>query len=135
MEKPQAVESETVVFTPAEPIVIKTKKKKKFKYSRGLKDFQRTSRRMSKVSSRMARAFSKGIDTFRKESDKSARKKRDGAIRDFGLNVARGMSKSLRITSDVPYDLARAFDQRSSRRRVKRQIKGSARLARMMRIR
>src|SRR6266536_3538316 len=75
------------------PIVVKSKKKKKYRYSRGLKDLQRTGRSMTKVSSRLSRAVSKGVDTYRKSADKSARKKRDGAIRDFGLNAAKGLSK------------------------------------------
>jgi len=71
------------------PVVFKTKKKKKYKYSRGLKDLQRSSRGVAKVSSRLARSVVKGMDAYRKASDKSARKKRDGAIRDFPLNIAK----------------------------------------------
>ncbi len=117
------------------PIVIKTKKRKKYKYSRGLKDIQMSSRGVAKVSSRLARSVSSGLDTYRKASDKSARKKRDGAIRDFGLNVAKGLSKSLRTSSHVPYDLARAMNQRGSRRMLRGQIRAASRLARVLRIR
>ena len=117
------------------PIVIKTKKKKKFKYSRGLKDLQKSSRSTAKISSRLARSVSKGMDEYRKASDKSARKKRDGAIRDFGVNMAKGFSKSLRESSRMPYDLARAMDQRGSRRIVRRQIRAASRMARLLRIR
>jgi len=117
------------------PIVIKSKKKKKYKYSRGLKDLQKTSRGVAKASARLARSTWKGMDAFRKANDKSARKKRDGAIRDFGLNVAKGFSKSLRASSRVPYDLAQAVDQRGSRRMLRRQIRSASRLARLLRIR
>jgi hypothetical protein len=117
------------------PVVFKTKKKKKYKYSRGLKDFQKSSRGIAKVSSRLARSVVKGMDAYRKGSDKSARKKRDGAIRDFGLNMAKGLSKSLRTSSRAPYGLARAMDQRGSRRMARRQIRATSRLARLLRIR
>ena len=117
------------------PIVLKPKKKKKFKYTRGLGDFQRTGRRVSKVAAKVAKASAKAISVFRKESDKSAAKKRDGALRDLGLNSAKGLSKSLRVASSLPYDVAKAFDRRSSRRVIRRQIKGAARMARLMRAR
>ncbi len=113
------------------PVVFKTKKKKKYKYSRGLKDLQRSSRGVAKVSSRLARSVVKGMDAYRKASDKSARKKRDGAIRD----IAKGLSKSLRASSRVPYDLARVMDQRGTRRTARRQVRTASRLARLLRIR
>ncbi len=122
-------------LTALEPIVIKTKKKKKFKYSRGLKDLQKSSRSVSKVSSRLARSVSKGMEAYRKASDKSARKKRDGAIRDFGLNMAKGASKTLRESSRTPYDLARAMSTRGSRRLVRRQVRAASRMARLLRFR
>jgi hypothetical protein len=117
------------------PIVIKAKKKKKYKYSRGLKDLQQSGRKMSRVSSRLVRAMSKGMDTYRKASDKSARKKRDGAMRDFGLNVAKGMSKSLRESSRTPFDIALALNGRTSRKMIRRQVRATARLGRLFRVR
>jgi len=136
METPDTpIEHEDIGDQSLKPIVIKSGKKKKFKYTRGLGDFQKTSRRASKVAGKMARASAKGIETFRKASDKSARKKRDGALRDFGLNAAKGVSKSLRVASSTPYDIAKAFDRRSSRRLIRRQIKTAARMARLMRMR
>src|SRR5258708_1943582 len=119
-----------------QPIVLKPqKKKKKYKYSKGLKDLQRSGRGASKVSSRLTRSVVKGMDAYRKASDKSARKKRDGAIRDFGLNIAKGASKSLKASSRLPYDLARAMDQRCSPRTVRRQVRAASRMARLLRIR
>ena len=115
------------------PIVIKSKGKKKRKYSRGLKEFQQNGRSLAKVSDDLARSVSKGIQTYRKASDKSARKKRDGSMRDFGLNLAKGLSKSLRASSSVPEDLAQAMMGRgSSRRRMKRQMRVTARLNRRL---
>ena len=118
------------------PIVIDLKKKKKKrKYSRGLKDFQRSGRSMTKISSRLTRAVAQGVDTFAKASDKSAGKKRDGAMRDFGLNMAKGFSKTLRKSSRTPLDLAKALDRGSLRRSRRRSIKVTSRMARAMRLR
>src|SRR5258706_546208 len=95
--------SEPVHVGMPKPIVVKTKKKKKYKYSRGLKDLQVSGRKVNKASSRLVKAVAKGMTEYRKASDKSARKKRDGAIRDFGLNVAKGMGKGLRPSSGIAW--------------------------------
>src|SRR5690349_19554638 len=94
------------------PIVINLKKKKKKKYSRGLKDLQLTGRGITRVSSRIASAVYKGMQAFRKASDKSAGKKRDGALRDLVLNMGKASSKSLRVVSGVPRDLTKALNRR-----------------------
>ncbi len=114
------------------PIVVDTKKKKKKKYTKGLKDLQVSTRRVSAVSNDVARSVAKGIKAYQKASDKSAEKKRDGALRDMGLNVAKGLGKSLRAASDVPSDLAKAMDTRGMRRSRRRQAKALARLGRML---
>lgn len=119
----------------SKPIVINVKKKKKRKYSGGLKDMQLAGRRMSKVSSRMARSLTEGIDAYRKASDKSTRKKRDGALRDFNINVAKGISRSLRESSRMPFDLAKSMDTRGSRRIIRRQIRAVSRIGRIFRLR
>lgn len=128
--------SEPVVDAePMQPMVIKAKKKKKYKYSRGLKELQRSGRGVTKVSSRLVRSVAKGMDAYRKASKKSAGKKRDGAIRDFGLNAAKGLSKSLRSSSRTPYELAKVFNRRGSRRLMRRQIRATSRMARLLRFR
>lgn len=113
----------------------KKKKNKKIKYSRGLKDLQQSGRSLTRISARVARASAKGMETYLKASDKSARKKRDGAMLDFGENVARGASKTIRLSSRVPIDIARALTPASTRKRMRRQLKASARVARAFRIR
>jgi hypothetical protein len=117
------------------PIVINVKKKKKRRYSRGLKGMQVAGRRASRVSSRMVRAVSKGMGAYRKAADKSARRKRDGVIHDFGRNAAKGLSRSLRASSDLPLDLAQALETGGSRRILRRQIRAAARFSRVLRFR
>jgi hypothetical protein len=126
---------EQPLFDLSRPIVMKTKKKKKRRYSRGLRDVQVAGRRMTRVSSRTARAVVKGMNAFRKASDKSARRKRDGVIRDFGLNAAKGMTRSLRASSRIPLDFAKAFDTRASRRFVRLQLRAASRFGRVLRFR
>jgi hypothetical protein len=119
-----------------QPIVINVKKKnKKRKYSRGLKEFQVSGRRVTRTTSRMMRAVTKGVDGFRKASDKSARRKRDGAVRDFGLNAAKGMSRSLRASSRIPLEMAKTLDTRMSRRFVRLQLRAASRFSRILRLR
>ncbi len=114
------------------PIVVETKKKKKKKYSRGLKEMQVSSRKLTRVSDDLSRSVSKGIRAYRKASDKSAEKKRDGALRDLGVNVAKGLSKGLRSSSSIPRDVASALDTKGARRSRRRQLKGLARLSRTL---
>jgi len=104
--------------------------KKKRKYSRGLKDLQQLQRTVSRTSTRVARAVAKGMATYRKRSNKSARKKRDGALRDFGVNFAAGLSKTMQILSAVPSDLAAGLNTKRTRKRLRRQLRATSRLMR-----
>ena len=104
--------------------------KKKRKYSKGLKELQQLERTVSKTSTRVARAVAKGMATYRKRSDKSSYKKRDGAIRDLAVNLAAGLGKTLRGLSDVPSDLAKGLDTKRARKRARRQVKLASRIVR-----
>jgi len=106
------------------------KRKKKRKYSRGLRDAQELGRTVSKASTRVARAVAKGMAEYRKLSEKSARKKRDGAIRDFAVNLADGLGKTIRGLSMVPSDLARGLNTKRARRRARRQLRFTSRVLR-----
>jgi hypothetical protein len=72
------------------------------------------------------------MSTYLKESNKSARKKRDGAMRDFNLNVADAIGTSLREASGVTAGLARSLNTRGWRRSMRRLLKASARLNRRL---
>ena len=118
-----------------QPIVINVKKKKKRKYSRGLKDLQVATRRSSKITARVMRSVSKGYDEFRKASDKSARKRRDGALLDLNRNFAKGLSRSLKSANRLPLDLVEVSDTKRARRRARRQARAAARVVRIFRWR
>lgn len=131
-----ADQSDLPVERPPRPIVIKLKnKKKKRRYSRGLGDLQRSGRRLTRISRQVSKAVFRGANTFIKSSDKSALKKRDGALRDLGLNMGKAVSKSLRVSSRIPSDMARAIYVRSTRRSIRRQIQAAARFNRLFRLR
>ena len=115
------------------PLVVQVKKKRgKRRYSRGLGDMQTTNRGFARASRRLTRAVARGMTTYLKESDKSARQKRDGALRDFNINVADAFGASLREASGIASDLARSFNTRGWRRSMRRSLKATARLNRRL---
>lgn len=101
----------------------KKKKKKKNRYSDGLEDVQEFEAGISRAIRQAARAVAKGTDRYEKARKKSARKKKDGAIRDFVPNMGEALSESLREASDIPAEVADALNTKSTRRRVRRRIR------------
>jgi DNA topoisomerase VI subunit B len=99
------------------------KKKKKKRYSDGLEDVQEFEAGISRAIRQAARAVAKGTDRYEKARRKSARKKKDGAIRDFVPNMGEALSESLREASDIPAEVADALNTKSTRRRVRRRIR------------
>jgi hypothetical protein len=118
---------ETIPVTPAAEtpamgavtFTISERKKKKKKYSRGLKDVQKLDRGMAKASRRVSKAIADGLGTYLKASRKSAEKHRDGAIIDAFENWAKATGKTLRRASDAPEILANTINTRASRRRFR----------------
>jgi hypothetical protein len=90
--------------------------RKKRKTSRGLREAQKVERRATKAAHRLAEAVTAGLSTYRKDRDRSAEKKRDGALRDMPRNVAKAAGKTVRKASRVPSDLVRAVDGKTTRR-------------------
>jgi hypothetical protein len=80
------------------------KKKKKKKYSKQLRKLQELERGMVKADRRFAKAILEGIDTWEKRRDKSASKKKDGAIVDSLQNAVHAASKAARVASKSGVD-------------------------------
>ncbi len=122
--------------TPGRPLVLnlKKRKKKKRRYSRGFEDFGRMERYGARMTQRMARSVEKGMSKYRRESRKSGKKKRDGALRDFLPNAGVAMSRAMREASSVPDDLARAFNTKQGRRLLREQLRMMGRTLRMWRL-
>ncbi len=96
--------------------LIERKKKRRRTVSRELRDVETMERYLGRAAQRTARAVADGIDTYRRRRRRSARRKRDGALRDLPRNAAEGMAVTLRVASRVPIDLARAADTPTVRR-------------------
>lgn len=92
-----------------EPVGEPKKKKKKAKYTRGLKGIQKLQKRGSRAQLRFAEAITDSINTWRKANDKSSRKRRDGAIRDFQKNWAKGVARYWRTVAKAPRDVTKAW--------------------------
>jgi hypothetical protein len=121
---------------PNEPIVLSLKKKRKRarRYSKEFKDVQRIERHVTRASHRLARAVESGTADYRKNRNKSARKKKDGALRDFVTNSGLAMSRTLKDASQVPYDVSRAFDSKRSQRQLRNQLRRISRTLRRWRL-
>ena len=136
LEPQSDLQPDVQLDSASKPIVLKlqkTKSKKKRRYSKGLEEAQRMERHLTRSTHRMARAVEEGISTYRKRSSRSARSKRDGAIRDFIPNSGLAMSRAMKEASAVPYDLARAMNTQISRKRLRRQLRSASRTLRRWR--
>jgi hypothetical protein len=126
------------------PIVIDYKKRRKNKrraeeddeerYSEGLEDVQRLEGDLVRVAKRSANAFSKGIDTYEQERNRSAKEKKDGALEDFVHNSAKAASASMKEASELPVDIAEALSGRSYRKRARRTLRRLSGTIRLFRI-
>lgn len=127
------------------PIVIEYKKRRRKKrqaaeddgeerYSEGLEDVQRLEGNLVRVAKRSARVFSKGIDTYEQERDRSAKEKKDGVIEDFFHNSAKAASASMKEASEIPVDIAEALGGRSYRKQARKNLRRVSRTIRLFRI-
>lgn len=117
---------ETTVYAVVEEPVRdkKGKKKKKRGSSRAARRLEDIESRVSKSVNRVSKGVNQGVVLYRDKRDKSARKRRDGALTDFGNNVARGVSKAVRKSSPAVIDVAKAMNTRRLRKRVRRGLRG-----------
>jgi len=123
------VPSRTAMSPPATaeetPIVVvePKKKKRKRRYSRGLRTVQDVERgvttSLTTLSAGVARLFSEYSD----RSEKSSRKKRDGALRDAIENWTKAMSKGMRVGGKAPYDFVKAVNSEGGSKPLRDTIK------------
>lgn len=78
------------------------------KYSKRNENVQRFERHASRGLHRLAKSVEAGMREWRKATDRSSRKRTDGAIRDALENSARAVGKQIRMASRVPEDAVRA---------------------------
>jgi hypothetical protein len=104
-----------IVVEKKQEIIVVEKKKKK-KYSRNLKGPQQFERRVSKSARRVSGAVRDGIDKYLDERDKSLERRRDGALVESYVNVAKGLSEGISEGSLALVDLAEAVNSKRTRR-------------------
>ena len=89
------------------------------KESKELKGLLKAERAASKAASKLSRAVARGVEEYRRRSEKSARKRKDGAVADLARNVASSVGEAVRGASEVPAQLTRAIDPKTVRRAIK----------------
>ena len=122
-EKTEPAPQATTPAAPAAVVVGKKKKKKKKKYSKNLKHPQQSAEALDKAAYRVSRAVERGLNQYRKQRSKSARKRRDGLLRDAPRNLAKGFGKTLELSNRVPFHVVRVFDTKQARKAVRRATK------------
>jgi hypothetical protein len=83
------------------PVVIEPKKRKK-KYSKGLRAPQELVVATSKASEKVAAAVQIGLENWIERNDKSSTKRRDGLFKDGLMNIGRATHKGLRKVLKAP---------------------------------
>ncbi|TAN49015.1 MAG: hypothetical protein EPN21_13355 [Methylococcaceae bacterium] len=96
--QPTAPKSE--IFT-AEPVVIEPRKRKK-KYSKGLRAPQELLVVTSKATEKAAAAVQIALENWIERNDKSSEKRRDGLLKDGLMNIGRATHKGLRKALKAP---------------------------------
>ena len=124
----QGAEQAQPVVVLGEPIVIRVKKdgkrrkKKKgsSRTSRRLADFER---QFSRAARRISKGCKNGWDEYLDQRDKSERKRRDGALADYYVNMAKGISRGISEGSSALTDVAKAFNSKEMRKQMRRALR------------
>ncbi len=117
---PPALEAPSHVYISVGEPKKKKKKRGSSRSSRRLIDIEN---RASKALRRVSKAVDKGVKTYREQRDKSARKRRDGALVDSYQNAAVGIAEAVANSSPVLTDFAKALNTRSRRKQIKRLVR------------
>ena len=80
--------------------------------------------RASKAVRRVTKAVNRGVGTYLDKRDKSARKRRDGALVDVYENASVGAAEAIANASPVLTDIAKALNTRRLRKRIKKVLSG-----------
>ena len=90
----------------------------KKRYSSELKDGQKLEEGASRAAQRLAQAVADGFGEYRRRRDRSAGRKKDGAVKDFVRNLGRGAEEALRTGAKAPTDLTRYLTKKRLTRLV-----------------
>jgi hypothetical protein len=123
--KPEPIVSGTPAHLDATLVVtqeIKTKKKKR-RYTKGLRAIQHIERGVARSLDVMAEGFARVFSEYKKQSDKSARKKKDGALRDGIENWTKAMGKGMGISGKAPYKFVRTVSRGRGSKQLRRTVR------------
>jgi hypothetical protein len=98
--------------------------KKKRRYSPGLGTLQHVERGVTRSLGTVAEGVARVFSEYSKRSDKSARRKRDGALRDGIENWTKALSKGMQVAGDAPYK----FVKEANRGPGSKQVRDTVRL-------
>ncbi|MGA2377598.1 MAG: hypothetical protein ABSF72_18970 [Candidatus Sulfotelmatobacter sp.] len=99
--------------------VLRGRKKKKRRYSAGLGTIQHLERGVTESLETVTKGVARVFSEYSERSDKSARKKRDGALRDGIENWTKALSKGMRIAGDAPYDFVKEITRGPGSKQVR----------------
>jgi hypothetical protein len=100
-----------------------TGKKKKRRYSRGLGTVQHLERGVARSMETLTKGVARVFSEYSERSDKSARRKRDGALRDGIENWTKALSKGMRIAGDAPYDFVSQVNRGPGSKQVRKTVR------------
>lgn len=94
----------------------KRKRNRKKKYTKGTKAPQRFLFGESRANYRIANAFSRGLRTFVRRSNRSSRRRKDGFVRYSLRNASRGFNSGLKELGRAPEEITNRIGTRNVRR-------------------
>ena len=99
------------------------KKKKKLRYSFGLGTIQHLERGVTRSLETASKGVARTFSEYSERSGSSARKKRDGALRDGIANWTKALSKGMRIAGEAPYDFVKNVNRGPGSKQVRETVR------------
>ena len=102
---------------------VRGRKKKKLRYSFGLGTVQHIERGVTRSLETVSKGVARTFKEYSERSDNSARKKRDGALRDGIENWTKALSKGMRIAGEAPYDFVKNVNRGPGSKQVRETVR------------
>ena len=92
------------------------KKDKKTRYSSGTKGAQKFEKRISEAAHTVTGAVDTGVGEYLDSRKKSSKKRKDGAVVESYVNIAKGISEGIEDASPALTDVAKAINSKRTRK-------------------
>jgi len=132
-EEPQTQRQQPPTTSRRVVVNVRRRRQARRRVSRGAEPFDALARSLLIGSYGVSRAVTLALRRYIDERDRSARRRRDGALEDFAFNAADALGTLLGESRNVPRDVVRSFETPSVRRMIRRSIRSARRLDRRMR--